>query len=244
MLKKEYRPDIDGLRAFAVICVIIFHTNNDWLSGGFVGVDMFFVISGYIITSMMFTDITNKNFSFKIFYLKRIKRILPLFYTVSLSSIVLAWFIFAPDDLISLSDSLRYGSSFISNVYFERHSGYFAPASETLPLLHIWSLSIEEQFYLIWPILLFVSIKFFRKNILLLIMSLLVLIGCVYSQYLSVIQPSKAYYLIQSRYFELLLGALVAVLLKMEMFNLKLFSNKYVGIISLFILCFFYHKNR
>ncbi|WMC10337.1 acyltransferase family protein [Oceanimonas pelagia] len=207
-----YRPDIDGLRAIAVLTVILFHFNNQWLPGGFIGVDVFFVISGYIITRIIYSEMTTNNFSFLQFYVKRIKRILPLFYLVSISSLLVAWLILTPDDLVRLADSIRYASVFIANVHFERNSGYFAPAAENMPLLHMWSLSVEEQFYFAWPLLLFLSIKFFspptRKWIFFIVM--LALVGI--SEYAARTNEASAYYLIQYRGSELLVGALLSML--------------------------------
>ncbi|MCG7587815.1 acyltransferase, partial [Photobacterium sp. OFAV2-7] len=121
----KYRQDIDGLRAIAVLAVIIFHMNGAWLPGGFIGVDVFFVISGYIITSAIYPQIISNTFSFNIFYVKRIKRILPLFYLVSVFSLIGGYWLYTPNDFVSLADSLRYASVFIANIYFERQSGYF-----------------------------------------------------------------------------------------------------------------------
>lgn len=206
-----YRPDIDGLRAIAVLTVIAFHFNSQWLPGGFIGVDIFFVISGYIITRIIYTQMQQQAFSFGHFYIKRIKRILPLFYLVSIVTLLVAWLILTPDDLVRLADSVRYASVFIANIYFEKNSGYFAPAAETLPLLHMWSLSIEEQFYFVWPLLLFLSVKYltpqYRKPFFLL--SLLILVGI--SEHAARGAEASAYYLIQNRGSELLVGALLSM---------------------------------
>ncbi|MFH7564609.1 acyltransferase family protein [Oceanimonas smirnovii] len=207
-----YRADIDGLRAIAVLTVILFHFNSQWLPGGFIGVDVFFVISGYIITRIIYSEMNGGHFSFSQFYIKRIKRILPLFYLVSISSLLVSWFIFTPDDLVRLADSIRYASVFIANTYFEKNSGYFAPAAESMPLLHMWSLSVEEQFYFAWPLLLFLSVKFLsqakRKWILVVVMLLLVAL----SEYAARTNAASAYYLIQYRGSELLVGALLSML--------------------------------
>lgn len=212
MSNLKYRSDIDGLRAIAVLMVILFHMNADWIPGGFIGVDIFFVISGYIITSVIYPQIVNKEFSFNQFYIKRIKRILPLFYLVAMTSLIFAYWLYTPNDFMGFADSLRYASTFIANIYFERHSGYFAPTSETLPLLHTWSLSIEEQFYFVWPMVLLLSARylsplFFRAA------TLATLVGFIaYSEYMARSGGSSGYYLIQSRAFELLIGALLAIM--------------------------------
>ena len=207
----NYRADIDGLRSLAVISVIIFHFNNQWIPGGFIGVDIFFVISGFIITTAIYPQIQSGRFSFNQFYVKRIKRILPLFYLISIFSLVLAYLLFTPNDFVGFADSLMYASSFIANIYFERHSGYFSPTSDTMPLLHTWSLSIEEQFYLVWPLCLIILAKFLSKKWLLIAILTPLVALTFYSQQLVLSTPSSAYYLIQARGFELLFGALLAI---------------------------------
>jgi len=209
----KYRPDVDGLRAVAVLLVILFHMNAEWIPGGFIGVDIFFVISGFIITSTIYPQIVAKEFSFNLFYIKRIKRILPLFYLVVVVSLFFAYWLYTPNDFIGFADSWRYSSAFIANIYFEKHSGYFAPTSETLPLLHTWSLSIEEQFYFVWPMVLLISAKYLSKRVLIIFVSLSFVSFIAYSQFLTSIDPDKGYFLIQSRAFELLGGALLAIFL-------------------------------
>jgi len=148
----KYRPDIDGLRAIAIISVVLFHSFPDIFSGGFIGVDIFFVISGYLISSIILNGLNQGNFSFKEFYSKRVKRIFPALITTLFVVLVAAWFTLLSDDYQSLGNHTWRGGAFISNFLLWRESGYFDTAAETKPLLHLWSLSIEEQFYLIWPI--------------------------------------------------------------------------------------------
>lgn len=212
----KYRPDIDGLRALAVLTVMAFHFDSRWVPGGFIGVDVFFVISGYLITTAIFPQILSGDFSFSDFYAKRIKRILPLFYLVSATFLAITYVLYTPADFMDFADSLRYSVSFISNIYFQKLSGYFSPNSETMPLLHTWSLSIEEQFYFIWPILLIICAKKLPTKIFVIGLALLLIALCCYSQYLSLNNTSQAYYLIQSRGFELLLGAMLAILLLLK----------------------------
>lgn len=212
MSNLKYRADIDGLRAIAVLMVVLFHMNAYWIPGGFIGVDIFFVISGYIITSAIYPQIVNKEFSFNQFYVKRIKRILPLFYLVAMTSLVFAYWLYTPNDFMGFADSLRYASTFIANVYFEKHSGYFAPTSETLPLLHTWSLSIEEQFYFVWPMVLILAARYLNSRFFWGVM-FATLVGFIgYSEYMARLGGSSGYYLIQSRAFELLMGALLAIM--------------------------------
>ena len=148
-----YRPDIDGLRAIAVFLVIFYHVGFSFVPGGFVGVDVFFVISGYLITSIIKREIEHGDFSFSIFYARRIKRIIPALFVVLVSTSLFSLYTLFTNDLISYSNSLKYTAVSISNYFFMKEStDYFAQAVEQLPLLHTWSLSVEEQFY-IHPIL-------------------------------------------------------------------------------------------
>lgn len=208
----KYRPDIDGLRAIAVLLVIIYHFNNEIIPSGFLGVDIFFVISGFIITLTIAPQIRNNQFSFIHFYEKRIKRILPLLFTVFFISTIFAYLFFTPNDLVDFANSLRYSSAFIANIYFEKNTGYFAPSSETMPLLHIWSLAVEEQFYFIWPILLFCALKYFPKRFTLALFSASCVLLAFLSQYLSVYFPAEGYFSLQSRGGELLIGASISLL--------------------------------
>ncbi|ART80337.1 acyltransferase family protein [Oceanisphaera avium] len=207
----NYRPDIDGLRAIAVLTVIIFHFNNQWLPGGFIGVDIFFVISGYIITRIIYSQMLSNSFSFTYFYIKRIKRILPLFYLVALTTLAMAWLILMPDDFVGLADSVRYASVFIANIYFEKNTGYFAAAADTMPLLHMWSLSVEEQYYFVWPCILLLSIKLFSKAPRMIFFIFLLITLGIISEWAARSGTAAAYYLIQNRSAELLVGALLSI---------------------------------
>ena len=150
----KYRPDIDGLRAIAVLSVLLYHVGFDRLSGGFVGVDIFFVISGFLITKLLMSEYERSgNIDFKSFYIRRSKRLLPaLFFTLIVSTIVAA-LLFTPQRLVTYGGSMIHSVLSFSNVYFFFQSGYFDVDSGLKPLLHTWSLGVEEQFYLIWPLL-------------------------------------------------------------------------------------------
>ncbi len=148
-----YRKEIDGLRAFAVLSVMLFHADFKYFSGGFVGVDIFFVISGYLITSIIVSEKESGSFGLIDFYERRIRRILPALFVVMFVSIILGWFWLLPREFIEFSKSLRYVSLFTSNIFFNKESSYFDPSAELKPLLHTWSLAVEEQYYLIFPIM-------------------------------------------------------------------------------------------
>lgn len=150
----SYRPDIDGLRAIAVILVIGFHAFPHLVRGGFVGVDIFFVISGYLISSILRNDLANGTFRFRIFYAARIRRIFPALLVILITCLAAGWFMLPPDTLALLGNHVAGGAGFISNLMLWQEAGYFDAASESKPLLHLWSLGIEEQFYILWPFLL------------------------------------------------------------------------------------------
>ncbi len=151
--QSTYRPDIDGLRAIAVLSVLLFHLDIAVFSGGFIGVDIFFVISGFLITRIIVTEVKNTgNFSFSNFYLRRFRRLFPALLAVLAVTITIASFLFAPHDLSNFGASTFHAIFSISNIYFWREAGYFDPGVKLNPVLHTWSLSVEEQFYLVWPL--------------------------------------------------------------------------------------------
>ena len=153
----KYRPEIDGLRALAVVPVILFHAGFELFSGGFVGVDVFFVISGYLITTILIEDLENQRFSLVSFYERRARRILPALFFVMFVCIPFAWMWMLPSQMKDFSQSLVAVSLFASNVVFWRESGYFDAAAEEKPLLHTWSLAVEEQYSVIFPIFLYLA---------------------------------------------------------------------------------------
>lgn len=157
----QYRADIDGLRAVAVLSVIIFHLNSAWMPSGFLGVDIFFVISGYLITSIIYRDLLRDSFSFKEFYLRRIKRILPAFFIVLFTSLLVGSYLMRVEEhFIALKKSAVASTFFAANLYFMRGVSYSDPTTEDKPFLHIWSLSVEEQFYFVFPILLILLLRY------------------------------------------------------------------------------------
>lgn len=167
----KYRADIDGLRAIAVLSVVIFHAFPTMLPGGFVGVDIFFVISGFLISSIILGSLIENKFSFTQFYTSRIKRIFPALILVLVLSHAFGWFALLSDEYKQLGKHIASGAGFMSNFTLWHESGYFDNTAETKPLLHLWSLGIEEQFYIIWPLTLWIAWKY-KTNILTLTLTL------------------------------------------------------------------------
>lgn len=154
----RYHSEIDGLRAIAVLLVVIFHAFPGKLNGGFIGVDIFFVISGFLISSIILENLNNDTFSFTTFYGRRVRRIFPALSIVLIASLAFGWFELLPGEYKQLGKHIAGGASFLSNFILWGESGYF-DNYETKPLLHLWSLGIEEQFYIIWPLFLFLMFK-------------------------------------------------------------------------------------
>lgn len=200
-----YRPDIDGLRAIAVLGVVLFHAGVPGISGGYVGVDVFFVISGYLITNILLRDLNLENYSIAHFYVRRARRILPALFVVLVATFLLGWFWLLPLEYKQLSSQALSVLFFISNWIFWRQSGYFDTAAELKPLLHTWSLAVEEQFYLFWPLILW--LVFYKTHRLKLIFWIMISISFLISCYLVIFKPNAGFFLIQSRAWELFIGA-------------------------------------
>ena len=207
----QYRSEIDGLRSLAIIPVVFFHGGFSLFSGGFVGVDVFFVISGYLITLLIYTDILNKRFSAKKFYERRIKRLFPALFFVTLCTLVAALSLYQPYDLEDFLGNLASVFAFSSNVHFYHQSGYFSPSAELNTLLHTWSLSVEEQFYFIFPWLLVLALKIGKKFLWVSIVSL-ALISLGLAEWRLENKPMAAFYLLYARGWELLIGSICALL--------------------------------
>jgi peptidoglycan/LPS O-acetylase OafA/YrhL len=205
----KYRPEIDGLRALAVMPVIFFHAGIQVFSGGYIGVDVFFVISGYLITSIILSELSDQSFSFIGFYERRARRILPALFFMMAVCLPFAWFFLLPHELKGFSQSLVAVTTYTSNIYFWITTGYFEIAAELRPLLHTWSLAVEEQYYLLFTILLAVGMRWSRKGIIS-ILILLALFSLFLAQYLSEIKPSFTFYLLPTRIWELLVGTFIA----------------------------------
>ena len=208
----SYRSEIDGLRALAVIPVIFFHAGFKIFSGGYVGVDIFFVISGYLITSNIMSDLRDGKFSIARFYERRIRRILPALFFIMAACIVMAWFLVMPADFKDLSQSLIAVPLFLSNILFYFTSGYFDTASEHKPLLHTWSLGVEEQFYILFPLYLWAIFKFgLKKTVLGIVVFFVLSFACSEIMWRSG-EADTNFFFTPSRAWELLFGSLCALL--------------------------------
>lgn len=205
----SYRPDIDGLRALAVLGVVIFHFSPAALPGGFIGVDVFFVISGYLISKTIYSEVQSEKFSIIEFYERRARRILPAFIVISLATAIAAWLLLFPVELIDFSKSLLWSGIFASNFWFWLTSDYFSPAADKIPLLHYWSLGIEEQFYVVFPVLVLLIHKISYRSLPLIIASLF-LLSLAGSEWMLSQDPNQAFYMLPWRAFELLAGSLLA----------------------------------
>ena len=201
----DYRPDIDGLRGLAVLSVMLFHAFPSLMPGGFIGVDIFFVISGFLITKIIKSRTDQNNFNFLEFYARRIRRLFPSLILLMVVCFVAGWFLFDTGDFKLLGKHMVSSVAFVSNFVFLGESGYFDRIAITKPLLHLWSLSVEEQFYLLWPVLIFI----FSKRALKMLPILFFVIGASFllSLYFSFTDGAYAYYFPLSRFWELGIGA-------------------------------------
>ena len=225
----KYRAEIDGLRALAVLPVILFHAGFEWFSGGFVGVDVFFVISGYLITTIIISEMAEGKFSIVNFYERRARRILPALFFVMAACLPFAWLWLAPNDLKDFGQSLVAVSTFSSNILFWLESGYFDTAAELKPLLHTWSLAVEEQYYILFPIFLMLTWQLGIKWILILL-SIVFFISLGIAQWGAYNSPTAAFFLLPTRGWELLVGVFTAFYLK---YNTHLKSHSLNQVLSL-----------
>ena len=204
----QYRSDVDGLRGVAVLLVVAFHAAGQSLMGGFIGVDIFFVISGFLISGIIFKDLDAGHFSFANFYARRVRRIFPALLAVLPFVVVVGWFVLTPDEYKRLGQHAA-GAGFISNILLWKEAGYFDSRAQFKPLLHLWSLGIEEQFYLLWPLSLF---HFWKTRFRVLILTLLLVSSFGLNMWQTAVNPAAAFYLPQNRFWELLVGAFAAYL--------------------------------
>ena len=215
----KYRPEIDGLRALAILPVIFFHAGFEIFRGGFLGVDVFFVISGYLITSFIISDLSSNNFRLLDFYERRARRILPALLTMCIFITPISFFILLPGDQINFAKSIIASIFFVSNVLFWRETGYFDVESELKPLMHTWSLSVEEQFYIFFPLVL-IFIWRFKQSFIAIPIFILLIISFALSNWGAFYKPAANFYLLPTRGWEIMSGALCAVYLSNTKFNI------------------------
>lgn len=240
MSKKKYFPHIDGLRGIAVLLVLLFHLDVNLLKGGYIGVDIFFVISGYLISTILIDKIDSNTFSFKEFYSRRLKRLMPALLFVIVLTLSMAYLIYPLHIFERILKSSNAAILSISNIYFFKESGYFDTSSNLKALLHTWSLSVEEQFYLIWPVLLFFTLKIKKTTYRIILLSLICIISIIFSEYYLTINSSAAFFLTPFRVFEFLIGTLLYWANKIEF---KLIIKEFLSLTAiggLILLSFLY----
>jgi len=225
---QKYRPDIDGIRAIAILAVIAFHVFPNHLEGGFIGVDIFFVISGYLISNILFKNLENDTFIFNEFYARRIKRIFPVLIFVLISCLAFGYFTLLSSEYEQLSKHIMASAGFVQNLVLWNESGYFDTSAETKPLLHLWSLGVEEQFYIIWPLLLWLV---WRWNFNLLAVIVLVSVVSFYLNIVGVKDNVVAtFYSPLTRFWELLAGGFLAYIDKKEFYkSCKLIVDRWLS---------------
>lgn len=239
----QYRPDVDGLRAIAVLAVILYHANLALFSGGYIGVDIFFVISGYLITSITVNELNKDKFTFINFYIRRVKRLFPALFTLIVATFIFGYFYLLPDNYKTLGFSSMFTVFYLSNIYFMRlKGGYFAPGVDSLPLIHTWSLGVEEQYYLFYPAFLVIIKKWLKKRYVLWV-SIALVASFILNIYLVKVDPEADFYLFFTRIWEFAFGGLLAL----GAFP-KLNSNivgkvlAWVGLVCILIAVFLYKK--
>ena len=238
-----YRPDIDGLRAIAVLLVIFNHLGWSLFSGGYIGVDIFFVISGYLITTILTRDIELQQFSIARFYKKRVIRLAPAYFTVLAIVSLIAWQVMLPGELTEYFKSVMYATVLIANLYMRNEVGdYFSPNVENVPLLHLWSLGVEEQFYIFWPLLLWLFLSKTSRKYLWVVISVFIVALVIYAQQQLTHNPAKAYYSMPVRAFELLIGALISCLPKLNLPKKLLQGLVWAGLGVLFAAAIYFDQ--
>jgi peptidoglycan/LPS O-acetylase OafA/YrhL len=236
----KYRTEIDGLRALAVVPVILFHAGFELFSGGIVGVDVFFVISGYLITTILIEDIENKRFSIVNFYERRARRILPALFFVILVCIPFAWMWMLPNQMKNFSQSLVAVSLFASNILFWRESGYFDAVAEEKPLLHTWSLAVEEQYYILFPIFLILTWRFGKNRVFWMIV-VMAAISLLLSEWGWRNRPTANFYLAPTRAWELFAGSIAAFIVQKQGVQKNNFLAM-LGLSAIVFAIFFYDE--
>ncbi len=232
----KYRPDIDGLRAIAILLVLIYHGGLSLFPSGFIGVDVFFVISGFLITGILHDSLANQSFSFIDFYNRRLWRLQPVLVCFLFLTLLVTLFLFLPDDLIQFSRSARKTSLFISNLFFNQTTtGYFSPDTHQLPLLHTWSLSIEWQCYLLLPLVMYGLHRIFSLRNVVIAVYALTFICLLFSLHYSSVLPAQTYYQFSSRIFEFLIGACIALIPSSPTPINKYFLNT-IGVFAILVI--------
>jgi peptidoglycan/LPS O-acetylase OafA/YrhL len=204
----RYRADIDGLRAVAILSVLAFHAFPRWVPGGFVGVDVFFVISGFLISRIIFAGLAAGTFGFRHFYERRVRRIFPSLAVILIAAIGVGWVVLLPSQYAQLGKHVVAGAGFVSNIALWRESGYFDNSADSKPLLHLWSLGIEEQFYIVFPLLVYLAARLRIAR-----MPLLLALGVIsfgLNLFFTTRDPSAAFYFPQTRFWELIAGCVIA----------------------------------
>ncbi|WP_289034217.1 acyltransferase family protein [uncultured Roseibium sp.] len=233
----KYRPEIDGLRAVAVVPVVLFHGGFSAFSGGYIGVDVFFVISGYLITTIIVDAIEAGSFTILEFYERRARRILPALIAVIVVTTIVGWFLMLPEEFRNYGRSLVSVGLFLSNVFFWRQSGYFESGAEEKPMLHTWSLAVEEQFYIVFPLLLVVLYRFKHRVSLIKVISVLGLGSLLLCEAMSHISAEANYFLFPFRAWELFAGALCALLLRQNPVFFQRRGREGLAALGLMIVC-------
>lgn len=233
--ERAYRSDIDGLRAIAIVSTVVFHAGLSWMTGGFTGVDIFFVISGYLIGGHIYAELRKGTFSFADFYQRRAKRILPAYFAVLLFTILAALVLLSPYEAMLFGRSAFAATLSTSNILFWKTSGYFDLHSDYNPLLMTWSLGVEEQFYAVVPILLLVVYRF-RRNLLLPFLVLTCVVSLAFAAYELPRHPTMVFYMLPSRAWELCAGVLLAVVEKGRRLSLSSRSANLLGWAALAML--------
>ncbi len=233
-----FRLDINGLRAYAVLAVIIFHFNKEWLPGGFAGVDVFFVISGFLMTSIIVNKIVNKEFSLFGFYLARVRRIVPALTVLIMILFLVGYLVLAPYEYLTFSKHALSSLIFLSNFFFWSESGYFNADAIDKVLLHTWSLAVEWQFYLLYPILLLVLFRIVTLNRVGVALVCLTMLSFCFSIYASLEWPTFSYFLLPTRIWEMSLCGVAYFFQGYVKSNRYVFGIELIGL-ALVIASFF-----
>jgi len=244
-MRLKYRKEIDGLRALAVIPVILFHADFSLFDGGYIGVDIFFVISGYLISSFIFNEIESNNFSLIGFYERRARRILPALYLVFLVSSIFVLIFLSRSEINEFFNSVISSTLFFSNFFFWYFEPYFSSNAGLKPLIHTWSLSIEEQFYIFFPILFILLIKLRRKQIVFFSFVIIFLLSLFLAESLSKSHASVNFYFTFTRIWEIVLGVIISIYFKYYKYNFSKNTSEtlsLIGLLSILYSIFFFSK--